>query len=284
MHVPGRVVLLGHPVGHSLSPQIQNAALRTAGIAARYDVLDVEPTAFDATLERLRSEARESGVAGNVTVPHKARMRDACDCVTPLARRVGAVNTWWFDEDGGLSGDNTDVGGFDAAVRALIGAAPRDLTVGVLGAGGAAAAVLAAVETWPGCYAHVYNRTPERARLLCERFGSVAQPVDDVGVIAGSQLVVNATTIGLEDDALPLDPTLLPPDHAVIDLVYRPGETAFVHAARRRGARAADGIAMLVEQAALAFERWFGIAPDRSVMWEAVTGTNGDVVIRSERR
>jgi shikimate dehydrogenase len=264
--LPGRVVLLGHPVDHSLSPRIQNAALRAAGITATYEVLDVETADFDATVARLRAE----GAAGNVTIPHKGRMRDACDHLAPLAERAGVVNTWWVDDYGRLCGDNTDVGGFDAAVRSLLGSTPSGLTVGLLGAGGAAAAVLAAVESWTGCYAHVYNRTPERARLLCERFSTVAQPVDDVGVIAGAQLVVNATSVGLKDDTMPLDPALLTGDSAVVDLVYRGGETALTRAARQRGIRAVDGISMLVEQAALAFECWFGIAPDRSVMWEAL--------------
>ncbi|MDB4875390.1 MAG: Shikimate dehydrogenase [Gemmatimonadetes bacterium] len=266
MRQPGRLVLLGHPVGHSLSPRIHNAALSDAGIPLRYEALDVEPRRFDETLEMLRAER----AAGNVTVPHKERMFAACDVLTPLARRVGAVNVFWTDDDGRLVGDNTDVGGFDAAVTQFLGQRPTDLSVGVLGAGGAAAAVLAAVEGWAGCVAHVYNRTPERARLLCERFSAVAHPVDDVGVIAGAQLVVNATSIGLKDDGVPVDPFLIPRDAAVIDLVYRPGETNFVRALRGRGNRATDGIGMLVEQAALAFETWFGIAPSRELMHEAL--------------
>jgi shikimate dehydrogenase len=180
------------------------------------------------------------------------------------------VNVFSTDDAGHLRGDNSDVGGFSRAVATLLGGEPRDLSVGVIGAGGSAAAVLAAVETWAGCSAHVYNRTPERARLLAERFGTVAQPVDDIGVIAGAQLVVNATTIGLRDDAMPIDPAMLPRDSVVIDLVYRPGETHFVRTVRARGLRAADGLGMLVEQGALAFETWFGVTPDRAAMWEAV--------------
>jgi len=264
---PPRLVLLGHPVSHSLSPRFQNAALAAAGLGVRYDALDVEPTAFENVVAQLKRE----GVAGNVTVPFKERMHDACDVLTPLARRVGAVNTFWVDDAGALVGDNTDVGGFDLTVRTVLGGAPRDLTVGVLGAGGAAAGVLAAVETWPGCTAHVFNRTPERARLLCERFGSFAQPVDDIGVIAGAQLVVNATSIGLRDNTLPIDLELLPAEAVVVDLVYRPGETALVRAARSRGMRAIDGLLMLCEQGALAFERWFEQPPDRAVMWSALT-------------
>jgi len=247
---------------------MQNAALRSAGISLSYEALDVEPSVFDATI----AELRRLYAAGNVTVPHKERMRRACNDVTPLADRVGAVNTFWFDDERRLIGDNTDVGGFDRAARDLLGSSPVDLTVGVLGAGGAAAAVLAAVESWPGCIAHVYNRTPERARILCERFRSVANPVDDIGAVAGAQLIVNATSVGLKDDALPIDPDFLASDAVVLDLVYRPGETAWVKSARARGHKSRDGIAMLVEQGALAFERWFGSPANREAMWEAVVG------------
>jgi len=265
---PGRLVLLGHPVAHSLSPRMQGAALRSAGIPLVYEAIDVEPSMFDQTIADLRTE----NAAGNVTVPHKERMRFACDAVTPLAGRVGAVNAFWFDEDGRLVGDNTDVGGFDASARELLARTPSELTVGVLGAGGAAAAVLAAIESWDRCIAHVYNRTPERARILCERFRSVANPVDDIGAVAGAQLVVNATSIGLRDDAFPIDPALIAPGAVVVDLVYRPGETAWVKAVRARGHRSRDGLAMLVEQGALAFERWFGIPADRAAMWASVRG------------
>jgi shikimate dehydrogenase len=266
MRLPGRLQLLGHPVSHSLSPAFQNAALEAAQIPVRYEAVDVAGHDFDSVVESIRAE----DTWGNVTVPHKERMFDACDVRTPLATRVGAVNTFWLDTTGKLVGDNTDVGGFTVAVVTLLGRAPRNLTVGILGAGGTAAAVLAAVESWPGCYAHVYNRTPERARILCERFGTVSQPIDDVGVAAGADLVVNTTPIGLHDDEVPIDPLMIPATSKVIDLVYRRGETAWVRALKQSRIRACDGIGMLIEQGALAFERWFGIAPDRTVMWEAV--------------
>ena len=270
MHLPARVVLLGHPVAHSLSPRIQNAAIRAAGLDARYEAVDIDPPQFDEVVDALKRD----GAAGNVTIPFKERMLVSCDALSPVARRAAAVNTWWVDDDGRLMGDNTDVGGFDHAAReALDGGSLRDMTVGVLGAGGAAAAVLTAVESWPGCMAHVYNRTPERARTLCERFGSAARPVDDVGVVGGADLVVNATSIGLKDDAMPIDLSLVRRDAVVIDLVYRPGGTQFVRALRERGTRASDGITMLVEQAALAFEKWFGVTADRARMWEALRGS-----------
>ena len=270
LEIPVRLLLLGHPVAHSLSPRIQNAALEAAGIRGRYEALDIAPDAFEETLERLR----QPHVGGNVTVPFKERVHDACDELSPLARRVGAVNTWWVDGDRRLFGDNTDVPGFDAAVRELfrVDEPPRDLSVGVIGAGGAAAAVLAAAESWPGSVVHVYNRTPERARVLCERFGPNVQAVDDIGVVGGADLVVNATSIGLANDASPIDLALLAPGASVLDLVYRPGGTAFVRELRARGRSAMDGLTMLVEQAAFAFERWFGVTPDRSAMWRAARG------------
>src|SRR4029079_9913658 len=93
---------------------------------------------------------------------------------------------------------------------------------------------------------------------------------DDIGVVAGADVVVNATSVGLKDDALPIDLALVRSESVVFDLVYRPGETRFVRALRERGVRATDGLPMLVEQAALAFEKWFGVAPDRAAMWSAV--------------
>jgi len=264
---PGRLVLLGHPVAHSRSPQMHNAAFAAAGIRAHYEALDVEPDHFDSTLRDLVHHR----AAGNVTIPHKERMYAACATLSPIARRVGAVNTWWVDDSGALSGDNTDVGGVHDAVRRLfdVAAIPPNLIVGLLGAGGAAAAVVAAVESWPSATVRVYNRTGARARALCERFGAFAQSTDDARALADADLLVNATSIGMRDDATPFDVATLHDGARVLDLVYRRGGTPLVRAARARGLAANDGLAMLVEQAALAFERWFGIAPDRPTMWRA---------------
>jgi len=262
---PRRLVLLGRSLSHSLSPVFQNAALRQAQLPVVYETLDIPASALDDALERLEREE----AAGNVTIPYKEKMFERCDRMSDTARRAGAVNTFWF-ERGELAGDNTDVGGFEAAAHRLLDGAPRDLTVGVLGAGGAAAAVLTAVETWTGCTALVQNRTTERAEALCARFSNVAQPSDAATLARRADIVVNATSVGLRDDALPIDPEQLRPGAAVLDLVYRPGETAFVRAARRRSLRAVDGLVMLVEQGALAFERWFGFPPDRDVMWAAL--------------
>lgn len=262
---PGRLVLLGHPVAHSLSPRFQNAALRAAGIPIVYEAVDVSAEALQSTVDALRS----ADAAGNVTIPHKEAVVAMCDDLSSMARRAGAVNTFWC-EDGRLVGDNTDVGGFRAAVAELRGEPP--CVIALIGAGGGASAALAAVEGWRGAQARVYSRTPRRTESLCSRFDGIASAARSAqDVVGGADLVVNATPIGLMDDAMPVDPSLLDAGAAVLDLVYRPGGTPWVRAARRRGLAASDGTTMLLEQGALAFERWFGVTADRGAMREALS-------------
>ena len=265
---PTRIVLLGHPVGHSLSPLMQNAALRAAGIPLTFEAIDVIPADLDERLDQLVAER----AAGNITVPHKAAALRRCARVSDIARRAGAVNTFWV-EAGALIGDNTDVAGFHNAVVRLRGSVPAHASITILGAGGAAGAVLAAAAEWPGCRVRVWNRTAARADALVARFPDVAVAVPSLAAaLAGAALVVHATTLGLSGDEVPVDPAWLPRGADVMDLVYRPGETAWVRAVRSAGHRACDGLAMLVEQGALAFERWFGRPPDRDAMWEAAAG------------
>jgi shikimate dehydrogenase len=264
--LPGRLVLLGHPVSHSLSPRFQNAALRAAHIPLEYEAIDVAPEALGKTIATLGAV----GAWGNVTIPHKEAFATLCARRTPLAERCGAVNTFW-QEDGELVGDNTDVGGVDAIALALLGDARRSAIVALIGAGGSAAAVVAAVERWGAATVRCYNRNVDRAHTLASRFGAVVDVVaSPAAALDGATLVVNATPVGLRDDDLPVPVDALPPGSAVFDLVYRRGETALVRAARAAGHRAADGEGMLVEQGALSFERWFGFQPDRDAMWRAM--------------
>jgi shikimate dehydrogenase len=264
--LPGRLVLLGHPVAHSLSPRFQNAALHAAGIPLVYEAIDVPPQALRRTLAELASVR----ASGNVTIPHKEDVAACCRRLTPLAERCGAVNTFWHEE-GQLVGDNTDVGGVDAIAALLLGDARPTATVALLGAGGSAAAVVAAVERWGDARVRVYNRNVDRAQILAARFGAVVDVVGSVEeALDGAALVVNATPVWLKDDAFPVPVSALPREAAVFDLVYRAHETAWVRAAREAGHRAADGEGMLVEQGALSFERWFGVAPDRGAMWHAL--------------
>lgn len=263
---PRRLVLLGHPVSHSLSPVFQNAALRSAGLSIRYEALDVEPDVLRQTLRALADER----AAGNVTIPHKEAAAAECDRLTSLAQRVGAVNTFWMDERDALIGDNTDVAGFAHLAAAVLGEPPGDLRVTVLGAGGAAAAVLTAVEHWPDCHVTLAGRNSERLRHLADRYPIVQVTcLDVVRSVRDAQVVVNATPVGQSDELLPAPVEALAPNAVVLDLVCRKGETAWVREARRMGHRASGGLPMLVEQGALAFERWLGIPAPRAVMWRA---------------
>lgn len=264
---PTRLVLLGHPVSHSLSPILQGAALASARIEVSYEAIDVAPARLEHEVKALVAEA----AAGNATIPHKEALAGLCDTLTPTAGLADAVNVWWV-EDGELVGDNTDVAGFHALARRVLGCAPSCERVALIGAGGAASAVLTALGDWPDSRVRVYNRDPARARRLCSRFPDVARAETVIEeALAGATIVVNATPIGLLDEGFPVALERIPGRAAVIDLVYRQGDTPWVRAARERGHRAGDGLAMLVEQAALSFQRWFGREPDRQAMWAAVT-------------
>jgi shikimate dehydrogenase len=264
--LPGRLVLLGHPVAHSASPRFQNAALRAAGIPLRYETLDVPPGELDSTLDAL---ALVNG-AGNVTIPHKEAVAARCAALTPVAERCGAVNVFWH-RDAVLHGDNTDVAGVDVVATALLQGKRDGARIAMLGAGGAAAAVLCAVEGWGDARVQLYNRHMSRADALARRFSAIASVAATLEeALHDATLVVNATPVGLHDDRHPVPIAAIPAGAAVFDLVYRPQETAWVRAAREAGHRAADGEGMLLEQGALAFRRWFDRPPDRGAMWRAM--------------
>ena len=267
MSDPGRLVLLGHPLGHTLSPVFQNAALVAAGIPLTYEAVDVPRSVLDETL----AELRRVRAAGNVTTPYKESVMLACDRLSATAQGVGAVNTFWTAVDGALVGDNTDVGGFSNAVVALLGSIPSDATVALIGAGGGAKAVLYALKGWPAVRVRLYSRTRTRAEDLVKRFPLTIEVCRSAEqAVEQATLVINATPVGLRDDTVPLDLHAVPRSSAILDLAYRANETALVRDARARGHVAADGLTMLVEQGALAFELWFGKQPDRAAMWEAL--------------
>jgi shikimate dehydrogenase len=264
--LPGRLVLLGHPVAHSASPRFQNAALRSAGIPLTYEALDVAPEQLDETLRALAAER----AAGNVTIPHKEAIYARCAVRTAVAERAAAVNVFWH-ENGRLHGDNTDVAGVEVMAKALLQGNCDGARVALVGAGGAAAAVLCAVEGWHGASVKLYNRHMPRAHQLAARFAAFTTPASSLSdALDGATLVVNATPVGMSGSAFPVAIDELPGGAAVFDLVYKPEETAWVRAAREAGHRAADGEGMLLEQGARAFERWFGREPDRGAMWRAM--------------
>ena len=268
-----KLVLIGHPVAHSLSPLMQNAALEAAGSKLRYEAIDVLP----ANLESSVASLRQSAVAGNFTIPHKRPAMRLMQKCTPTAMQVGAVNTFWRDESEELVGDNTDVTGFAGMVNEVLEDIPDGVRVAVIGAGGAAAAVVTAVESWPGATVSVHARDLARAVALRMRHSVVVRACSMRDPCLGdADIVVNATPLRFSAaEGEPVDFDRLSPRAIVLDLLYAPGETEFVREARARGHLAADGLTMLLHQGTAAFERWFGIEPDKRVMWDALRAATG---------
>ncbi|MCA0376238.1 MAG: shikimate dehydrogenase [Gemmatimonadetes bacterium] len=269
---PAGLVILGHPVAQSRSPVFQGAALQAAHLSQTYERVDVPPGTLDSALARCAAER----LGGNVTMPYKEDVAARAAHLSDAARRSGAVNTFWHDR-GQLVGHNTDVDGARASIEALASAAGHDGAV-VFGAGGAASAVLLALDALGVRDVHLVARTPARAALLVARTGAAGVVhAADAPIVrdltARASIVINATPVGFGDDHLPIAPEHLGPDTAAFDLVYRPGGTAWTRAVAASGRWAEDGLRMLVEQGAAAFRSWFAIEPDRAAMWAALDAT-----------
>jgi shikimate dehydrogenase len=257
MTPPSLTGVLGYPVAHSRSPAMHNAAFAAVGLDWCYVKLPVPPDLFERTVRALPG----SGYSGaNVTIPHKLAALEIADSATAAARAIGAANTLSFGEDGGIDADNTDAGGFLAA----LGESPRTRSALVLGAGGAARAVVWALAEAGASDVAIWNRTPERAEELARAFGARAVPRPEPAEIA-----VNATSVGLHEGTLPLDG--LEPPGVAVELVYG-SHTPFATWASAGGARLVDGLEVLVRQGALSFQRWTGLEPPLDVMREAARG------------
>ena len=263
--MPGRTTpalygLLGHPLGHTLSPRIHEAALAALGLPGRYVALPVPPERLEGAIAGVRA-FRFPGL--NVTIPHKVAVVPLLDGLTDRARATGAVNTLFWEGDR-LLGDNTDLEGFRASLP--VGAAAGKEAL-VLGAGGAARAVALALREEGVAAVHVHARRREAARTLrADLLGDLpGEDVDDdvalAEVAARCGLVVNATPLGTHGEGCPLPAAAiaaLPAEAFVADLVYRPAETPLLRQARARGLAGDNGLEMLVRQAAAAFTRWTG--------------------------
>lgn len=255
--------VMGWPVSHSRSPALHGHWLRQYGIDGAYVPFAVHPDRLDAALRGLGA----LGFRGcNITLPHKERALALIDRVSDTARRIGAVNTVSVEEDGTLSGDNTDAFGFIENLRE--GApgfkADRGPSV-VVGAGGAARAVIAALLDDGAPEIRLVNRTAARAQSLGDAFGARIRVIDwerRAASLDAASLLVNTTTQGMQGQApLDLDLARLPADAVVNEIVYVPLETPLLAAARARGNKVVDGIGMLLHQARPGFARWFGVEP-----------------------
>lgn len=265
-----RVVgVIGDPVAHSLSPRLHNVAFAALGL----DWVSVGFRVANGNAAAALDGARALGLKGlSVTMPHKDDVAAHVDRLTPMAERLGAVNCV-TNIDGVLTGDNTDGRGLVAALRRGGHFDPAGHRCLVVGAGGAARSIIAALADAGASEVVVVNRTRARAEAaaaLAGAVGRVGEPTD-----AGRcDLVVNATPTGMPGSPAPgqwaLDPGLIGPQQLVVDLVYHPAVTPWLEAARIRGAEVLNGLGMLVHQAALQLEEWTGQEPPVDAMWRAI--------------
>jgi shikimate dehydrogenase len=285
------VGVIGSPVSHSLSPLLHNTAFAALGLGATWRSYAFEVPPGEAA--RALTAMRSGGLTGlSVTMPHKGDVAKLVDSCSETARRLGAVNCVVLREDGTLFGANTDGEGFVASLARSVGFDPRGSRCVVIGAGGAARAVILALADAGAAQVAVVNRTPERAVGAADlaRPVGVAVPagdrVDLEAAVAEADLVVNATPVGM---ALPVvdagrggggagqwlvPPGLLGAGQVAADLVYAPRLTWWLAAARKAGATTLDGLGMLVHQAAAQLVLWTGLEPPVEAMWEAAASAS----------
>ena len=260
--------LLGDPVAHSLSPVIHNAALKSLGLDGVYVALRCASSDVAGAIRLLA----HAGGGGNVTLPHKQTAAGAVERRTDAVERTGACNTFWL-EAGRIVGDNTDVAGFGRALTQFVGDT-KGARVLLLGAGGAARAVVVALADAGVAAIDVIARRPEQVREL-EPLAGKTQTRSVQSLSEQYDLIVQSTPLGLHaEDPFPLDPDRLRGTPAVMDLVYRPGGTRWVNAVRAAGARGVDGMEMLLQQAAESFERWWKTPAPIDVMRAALGPPN----------
>ena len=256
-----KYVVIGDPVGHSLSPGMQNAAFRARGLPAEYTAVRV----LKEDLGAFAADASKRLAGFNITVPHKNNILPFLSGIDPTARASGSVNTVKVQEDGGLYGFSTDGYGLEHAVLEAGGPALKGSTICFIGCGGVTPALAFHAAAAGAGEIRILNRTVEKAEALCTHLrecyaglrceaASLACAGD---LMKGAELTVQCTSLGLkQEDPAPADPALLSGDTFLFDLVYR--ETKILAGARARGIRCADGLAMLLHQGAKSFEIWTG--------------------------
>ena len=269
-HTEGiNIVLLGDPVAHSVSPAMHNAAFRALGLPGHYTTRHVPPERLAEAVTELRHEEYRGA---NVTIPHKEAALSLVDDVAPDAAAIGAVNT--IVRDGTrLHGDNTDAAGLLAALEGDLGIVPYGVRILLLGAGGAARAAAAALLSHGPASLTIYNRDRARAERLATamdaRYGGRVRAASHAEALvegADVDLIVNATSAGLDGVSLPLSGLQPRPGAALYDMVYTPTPTPLMRELAARGTTVADGLSMLVAQAVASFALWTGQTPSTDVM------------------
>jgi shikimate dehydrogenase len=279
--VTKRAGVIGHPIGHSISPAVYGAAFKAADIDATYEAWDTPPDTLEGRVNALRGS---DFLGANVTIPHKVAIKDFLDAMNDSATKSGAVNTIVHDGDK-LTGDNTDVAGFARSLREDAGFDAKGKRAMLLGSGGAARAVALALVEAGASVVYVVGRQPKKI----ERVVLDIKPLTAAGTTitwaywgdgsylkmldGEADLVVNCTPIGMSESPgagdTPVPADLMQPRALFFDLVYNPVETPFVAAAKSRGAKAISGMGMLVYQAAETFKLWTGKDADTNAMFDA---------------
>ena len=281
-----RVVLIGHPVSHSLSGAMQQAAFDAVGIDAKYELWDRAPMALPDAIAEVRGD---DFLGANVTIPHKERVVPLIDKLTEEAQATGAVNTL-TREGRRLVGHNTDVPGFVVALDKLVGRQKMPRAAVVLGAGGGSRAVVYGLIRAGFQRIIVFNRHLHRAEGLVKHFARSASHMDLKAMpwhesiieseLAKTKVLINATSIGLNADVSPVPAEVLTGDLLVLDLIYN--RTRLLRDAESAGAVAMDGETMLLHQGAAAFALWTGQPAPLEVMSEALAGARAEGVRSAE--
>jgi shikimate dehydrogenase len=281
-----RVVLIGHPVAHSQSGAMQQAAFDAQGVDATYELWDRAPIQLPDAIGELRSD---DFLGANVTIPHKERVVPLVDRLTEEAHATGAVNTI-TKEGKRLVGHNTDVPGFSAALDKLVGRAKMPRQAVVLGAGGGARAVVYGLIREGFTRIVVFNRHLHRAEGLVKHFGRSAahmelrampwHPSIIESELGKARILVNATSIGLAADESPIPAEVLTPELLVLDLIYN--RTRLLRDAEAAGATVQDGETMLLHQGAAAFALWTGQPAPLDVMSQALADARAEGVRSAE--
>ena len=264
--------LLGDPVKHSFSPLMHNAAFKDLKIDACYAAFKVKTDHIEKALNGIRV-LNISGI--NVTVPHKSSVISYLDEVTPLAKKIGAVNTV-LNKNGYLTGTNTDISGF---VRSLgdLRFSPKNKTVGLLGAGGSARAVLAGLADAGVRQILIHNRTHSRAENLVNEFSQAFPETELIAVSIQAimnnnlDLLVNTTTVGMERDLSPLELYECKKIENLLDIIYCPSKTKILRQAQEIGIPSANGLGMLLYQGCEAFTFWTGLPAPKTIMRETLS-------------
>lgn len=258
-----KAFVTGWPIKHSKSPMLHGFWLKQYGIEGSYEAHGVEPENFEQFLKDLPIN---EFAGGNVTIPHKEVAFVNVDQLDDAAAAIGAVNTLWL-EDGKLCGGNTDAYGFSANMDQFASEWREGKKAIVMGAGGAARAIIYAILEAGFEEVHIVNRTLERAEILARLFGDKckAHPWDALqDLLSQTDFIVNTTSIGMagSDASVMPDLSTLPKSAIVTDIVYTPLETPFLKSANALGLKTVDGLGMLLHQAVPGFEKWFGIRPE----------------------